>query len=154
MNAAYIHLSLNHVPVLGTIFGLLLLAVGVVRRNQTLLRAGWVTLVVVALAAVPVYLTGEGAEEIVHHEPGVNDAAIEAHEEIALVAFIGMEVLGLLALVALVLSRRPSAPRWLGPASLVLALVVAGLMGVTAERGGHIHHPEIEGGASPAGQGG
>jgi hypothetical protein len=98
----------------------------------------------VALAAVPVYLTGEGAEEIVHDEAGVNDAAIEAHEEIALVAFIGMEALGLLALVALVLSRRPSAPRWLGPASLVLALFVAGLMGVTAERGGRIHHPEIQ----------
>lgn len=49
-----------------------------------------------------------------------NDAAIEAHEEIALVAFIGREELGL------------------------VALVVAGLMGVTAERGGRIHHPEIQ----------
>jgi uncharacterized membrane protein len=142
MNAAYAHLVLNHVPVLGVVFALPLLGAGILRRNETLLRAGWVALVVVALVAVPVYLAGEGAEEIVEHEPGVSHDTIEAHEEIALVALIAAEALGVLALAALVLSRRRAAPAWLRIGSLVLALVVAGLMGVTAERGGRINHPE------------
>jgi hypothetical protein len=152
VNAAYVHVALNHVPVLGTVFGLLLLAAAVARRNQTLLRSGWVTLAIVALVAVPVYLTGEGAEEIVEGDPAVSHDAIEAHEELALVALVGLEALGLLALAALVLSRRGPAPAWLGPTSLVLALAVAGLMLLTAERGGRINHPEIHGGTVSAGQ--
>jgi uncharacterized membrane protein len=150
MNAAYIHLALNHVPVLGVIFALGLLVIGVLRRNQTLLHAAWVTLVVVALAALPVFFSGKDAEDIVKREPGVSRDAIEAHEEIALVALIGMEALGLLALTGVVLSRRGGSPPWLRIGSLVLALVVAGLMTVTAQRGGRINHPEAHGDAAPA----
>src|SRR5688572_18632246 len=149
MNAAYAHLTLNHIPVLGVPFGLALLAAAVFWRNETLRRAGWVTLVIVALVAIPVYFSGEGAEEIVEHEPGVSHDTIEEHEEIALVAVIGMEVLGALALAGLLLSRRAAgAPPWMGIGSLVLALVVAGLMGLTAYRGGKINHPEAHGGAA------
>ena len=74
MNAAYVHLTLNHVPVLGVVFALPLLGFGLLRRNPALLRAGWVTLVAVALVAIPVYLSGEGAEEIV--EDGHADAIL------------------------------------------------------------------------------
>jgi uncharacterized membrane protein len=147
-NAAYVHLVLNHIPVLGVIFGLALLAVGVLRRNETLLRAGWVTLVVVGLSAVPVYLSGEGAEEIVEHEPGVSHDTIEAHEEIATVSAVGAGALGLVSLAGLLLSRRPpGAPSWLRVLSLLLALVLSGLMGLTAYRGGQINHPEAHDGA-------
>jgi uncharacterized membrane protein len=146
MNAAYAHLTLNHVPVLGVVFGLALLAAAVLRRNETLRRAAWVTLVVVALFALPVYFTGDGAEKIVEDEPGVVHRTIKDHEEIALFALIGMEALGLLALAGLVLSRRGAAPPpWMGMGSLVLALVVAGLMAATAERGGRIRHTEAHG---------
>jgi uncharacterized membrane protein len=148
MNAAYVHLVLNHVPVLGVPFGLALLAVGVLRRNETLVRAGWVTFVVVALVAVPVYFAGEGAEEMLEHEPGVSHDAIEAHEEIALVALIGVEALGVLAMAGLVLSRGRVALAWLRMGSLVVALIVAGLTTATAERGGRINHPEAHGGAA------
>jgi uncharacterized membrane protein len=150
MNAAYVHLSLNHVPILGTVFGLVLLAVAVLRANETLRRAGWVTLVVVALAAIPVYLTGEGAEEVVEGEPGVSHDAIEAHEEAALPALVALEAAGLLALWALFASWRRTAPTWVAPLSLLLAAVAAGLLGWTAERGGRINHPEAHRDAAAA----
>jgi len=149
MNAAYLHLLLNHVPVLGVLFALALVAAALARRNETLLRAGWVTLVVVALVALPVYFTGDGAEELVEDEPGVSHDTIKAHENIALIALIGLEALGVLSLAGLVLSRRGAAPPWTRAGSLALALVVAGLMGVTAERGGRIRHPEAHGGTVP-----
>jgi uncharacterized membrane protein len=146
MNAAWAHLVLNHVPILGVAFALPLLAVALFRRNETLLRAGWVALVVVALVAGPVYLAGEGAEEIVEDLPGVSHDAIEAHEEIALFALIGAVTLGVVSLAARVLSRRGPAPEWLRIGSLVLALVVAGIMTATADKGGRIRHPEAHDG--------
>ena len=148
MNAAYVHLTLNHIPVWASP-SLALLAAAVFWRNEDAAPCRRVTLVIVALVAVPVYLSGEGAEEIVEHEPGVSHDVIEEHEEIALVAIIAMEALGLLALAGLVLSRRAAgAPSWMGIGSLVLALAVAGLMGLTAYRGGKINHPEAHGGAA------
>ena len=150
MNAAYVHLLLNHVPVLGVVFGLALLGWAVSRRDDRMLRAGWATLVVVALIALPVYFTGEGAEEVVEDEPGVVHQTIKDHEEMALFAIIGMEALGLLALWGLVRSRRTAPPPWLGKASLAAALVVAVLMGMTAERGGRVRHPEAHGGTLDA----
>jgi uncharacterized membrane protein len=150
MNAAHLHLTLNHLPVLGVVFALPLLGFGLLRRNPTLLRAGWITLVVVALAAIPVYLSGEGAEEIVEDEPGVSHDAIEAHEEIALFGLIGVEALGVVALAGLLLSRRASgAPAWLPPGSLVLALMLAALLAVVAYRGGQINHPEAHRATAP-----
>ena len=149
MNAAYLHLILNHVPVLGVVFALALLGAALLRRNDILLRAGWVTLVVVALVALPVYFSGEGAEEIVEDEPAVSHDAIEAHEEIALVALIALEALGALALAGLFFSRRGAPPSWTRGGSLLLTLVVAGLLGLTAERGGRIKHPEAHGATVP-----
>ena len=149
MNAAYVHLTLNHVPILGVFFALPLLGFGLLRRSPTLLRAGWITLVAVALIAIPVYLSGEGAEEIVEDEPGVSHDAIEAHEEIALLGLLGVEMLGVVALAGLVLSRRAAGvPAWLPPGSFALAVAVSGLMAVVAYRGGMINHPEAHNGAA------
>jgi uncharacterized membrane protein len=146
MNAAYVHLTLNHVPILGVVFALPLLAFGLLRRSATLLRAGWITLVVVALVTIPVYVSGDGAEKLVEDEPGVTHHTIKEHEESALYGLIGMETLGVLALAGVVLSRRPAGvPSWLPAASFVLALAVAGVMAVVAYRGGMIRHPEAHG---------
>jgi uncharacterized membrane protein len=153
MNAAYVHLTLNHVPILGVVFALPLLGFGLFRRNPTLLRAGWITLVAVALVAIPVYLSGEGAEEIVEDLPGVSHDAVEAHEEIALFGLIGVETLGVVALAGLVLSRRAAGvPSWLPAGSFVLALAVSGLMTLVAYRGGMINHPEAHGAAAEGGE--
>ena len=65
MTWSHLHLMLNHVPVLGAVFGFLLLAYGVWRKNDTLQRAALWSFAVVALVAVPVYLTVEPAEEAV-----------------------------------------------------------------------------------------
>jgi uncharacterized membrane protein len=146
MNAAYLHLTLNHVPILGVVFALPLLGFGLLRRNATLLRAGWITLVAVALVAIPVYLSGQRAEEIVEDEPGVSHDAIDAHEDIALFGLIGVETLGVVALIGLFLSRRAAGvPSWLPIGSFALALAVSGLMTLVAYRGGMINHPEAHG---------
>jgi uncharacterized membrane protein len=151
MNWPHIHLLLNHVPVLGTIFGLALLSYGVLHRSEALKRAALGVFVAVALLALPVYLTGEPAEEVVESAAGVSKAAIDAHEAFALISLMGVEVLGLIALAGLVLARRgrPVAAEVTG-AALVVSLAVAALMAKTANLGGQIHHEEIRAGTPPS----
>lgn len=146
MNWAYVHLILNHIPVLGTLFGLALLGWGVWRRNESLQRAALATFVCAALVAIPVYLTGEPAEEAVEHLAGTAESAIKPHEQAALVALIGLELLGAVALARLVLRHARVSPL-LGRLALVLALLTAGLMARTANLGGQIRHGEIRGAA-------
>ena len=106
-------------------------------------------MIVCALAAIPVYLTGEPAEEIVEHLPGVSEAILEQHEDIGKIAFIGMEVLGVLALGSLVVSWRKE--KWLPPlavTSLLFTAVCGGVLGYTAYLGGQVRHSEIRANAS------
>jgi uncharacterized membrane protein len=147
MNWAHLHLLSNHIPVLGTVFGLLLLAWGVVRRNEVIQRAALVTFVVAALVAIPVFLTGEPSEEAVEHLAGTAEQAIEVHEDAALLALISVELLGVLAAFSL-LWRRAGTSRFVIRAALALSVVTAGLMARTANLGGKIRHAELRSGAA------
>jgi uncharacterized membrane protein len=143
MNPAHVHLLLNHIPVIGIFFGLLLLVVGMAKKSEDLKKMSFVIFVLVALIAIPTYLTGAPAEEIVEHLPGVSEEMIEEHEEAALTSLVAMEVLGVIALAGFFLFRRPrSAPRWFTTALFVLSIIVGGSMAWTANLGGQIRHTE------------
>jgi len=148
MNWAHLHLLSNHIPVLGTLFGLLLLGWGMMRGNASIQRAGLATFFVVALVAIPVFLTGEPSEDAVEHLAGTAAGAIETHEDAALLSFIGVEVLGVIALLSF-LWRRASLSRFVTRSALVLAIVTAGLMARTANLGGKIRHAELRGTTAP-----
>ena len=76
MNWAHVHLMLNHIPVVGIGFAILLLAVAVVRRSHELTNVALVFVILVSLWAIPAYLTGEPAEEVVEDLPGVSEELI------------------------------------------------------------------------------
>lgn len=143
LNAAHVHLLLNHVPILGAVTAAGLLTLALFFRRQVLTKASLWVLGVAGVVAVPVYLSGEEAEDIVE-ELGVAHAVIEAHEEAALLAVLGLGALALVALGTLWwLGHRREAPRWITGTMWVLALVGAGLAGWTAYLGGQIRHTEI-----------
>src|SRR6476469_3975918 len=87
MSGPHLHLILNHGPVVGSVFALLLLAWAVFRRNDVLKRAGLAATVLVALATIPTYLTGRPAWEGIMDVPGDNDAFVLAHQSAAQFAF-------------------------------------------------------------------
>lgn len=151
MNLAHLHLILNHAPVLGTAFGLGLLLYGVWRRSDELKKAALGVLVIVSLLAIPAYLTGEPAEEVVEALPGDAKAIIERHEDAAVYAFSGILVVGAAALTGLIVFRRgreiPNSFSW---GLLGASAIVGGLMAWTASLGGEIRHSEIRP-ASPPG---
>lgn len=145
MNYAHLHLLLNHLPVIGTGLGLVLLGAGALCKSDELTKAAMVVFILMALLSIPAYLTGEPAQAAVNSYPGVTKGAIEPHEDAAGVALAGVEVLGVVALAGLVLMRRQRKPQWLMALSLALAIAVSGVMAYTANLGGQIHHPEIAG---------
>jgi uncharacterized membrane protein len=151
MNAAHIHLLLNHFPLIGAIVGLLLLSAAILRRSDELAKATFWLFVLVGAASVVVFLTGEPAEEAVEHVAGISNAMIEEHEEAALVATIAMGSAGVLALLSVLKFWRKPLPRMVVRGGFVAALVITGLMGYTANLGGLIRHTEIRATASGSG---
>lgn len=144
MNGAHLHLMINHLPVLGVGFGLLLLLAARWRRSAELTNAALVVFVLAAAAAGTAYLTGEPAEGAVEDLAAVTEASIEQHEEAATVALVLTGLLGAGALFGLIgFRRQPLPPGWFTGAALVGALVAGGSMAYTANLGGQIRHPEI-----------
>jgi uncharacterized membrane protein len=143
MNAAHLHLILNHIPVLGTLIGLALLGWALLQKSEELKKVSLGLLIIVALLTVPAYLTGEPAEEIVENLPGVEETSIEHHEEAGKIAFAGILLTGVAAWFGLVLFRHGKpVPNWLSAVILVLSLAAFVLMARTANLGGLIRHQE------------
>lgn len=144
MTSVQIHLALTHVPVILSITASVMLAATFIFKNPVTLKTSYILLLIAGIAAVPVFLTGEGAEEAVEHMPGVSEAIIESHEEMATAAFYCMLASGLLALAALFFSKQNTAGRILKNMLLLLSIATAGLMIETAHLGGQIRHTEIQ----------
>ena len=144
-NPVHWHLLLNHIPILGTaLFAPFVLAWGMARRSRDVIHTGFVLAAVLAVLTIPVYLSGEPAEEQVESASWYNAPRAEVHEERAEAALIVELVTGGLAILGLWLSRggRPVRPAtsWAVLFSLIVAAV---LFGFTAAAGGQIRHDEI-----------
>ncbi len=145
MSAAHVHLLLNHIPILGSIFGLLLLSYGMLRRSDEIKKTSLGAFVITALLTIPVYLTGDGAAAIVRSLPGVSDAIIRQHDQAATMTIIAIEILGAVSLLSLWLSRRSRRElrSWMTLGVLVLAIISSGLGSWTGALGGQIRHTEV-----------
>lgn len=140
MNAAQLHLILNHVPIVGLLFALAFTAYGWWRRDASLINAGKWAIIISVLLTIPTYLSGEPAEEIVEHQTNVSHDIIHEHEEAAELAFILMLVLGGLTFFSWWKQR--SSRLWT-TIVLVAGLVVFAFMARVGHLGGLIQHPEL-----------
>ena len=149
MDPAHLHLIVNHVPILGTLFALVLGAYGAARRQPDVVRAALLALVVVGVASVVATRSGEGAEEVVEDLPGVSERVIHEHEEAAEVANYAAIALSILALGVLVWRRRQP-DVGLAPTAVLLVgtALVFGLMARAGNLGGQIRHTEIRDGTA------
>ncbi len=151
MNGAHIHLLINHMPIAGTIFGFLVLLGGYLFKSYTVRRTALGVFIIAALMAVPSYLSGEGAEEVVEHMAGVSHDLIEEHEDLGKIFLILMGVLGLVSVATFILDLRKTGPRnnlyFLTLVISVVCIVMAAQVGLS---GGSIMHSEIRNDAALA----
>lgn len=152
MNPVHLHLVANHLPVVGLLFLLPVLAtVWFKGRDSGVALAAAVLLLLAGGSAFPAYFSGEQAEELVEGSPGITKSYLEAHEDAAKVA-LPTGGLALLAGAALLISalRGPQVPTGLLLIVTIVSLVAAGLMIQIGSTGGKIVHPEARAGASTA----
>lgn len=152
MNAAQIHLALNHAPLFLSLIGGLLLLLAILRKNDLLTSVSLYMLVAAALFTAPVFLTGEGTEELVEKAVGVNEMAIESHEDMAKISLIVIIITGMLALGGLFLRKKASFVKILLPLVILFSLASFGTMAQTAHLGGLIRHTELQSGSISGGK--
>jgi formate hydrogenlyase subunit 3/multisubunit Na+/H+ antiporter MnhD subunit len=148
MSAAHVHLLLNHIPILGSIFGLLLLCYGMLWKSDEIKKTSLRVFVITALLTIPVYLTGDGAAQIVSSLPGVSTAIIQQHDQAATITMVAIEILGAVSLLSLFLSwrTRRELRSWMTLGVLILAMISSGLGAWTGAIGGQIRHTEVRAG--------
>lgn len=145
MNAAHLHIILNHFPIIGTAISIFVLLTGIIMKSDEVKKVSLLVIVLTALVTIPVYISGDSAQAKVEgNYEDVDEDFIEAHEEFAKYSFIAMDILGVLAIGALLRFKKPKQlPGFVVFLMLVFLLVVNGMMAYTANLGGKIHHPEI-----------
>jgi len=166
-SAPHWHLVLNHLPSVGTLVALCLLASARSVGSRDVTRASLLLFVVFSLVAIPTFVTGAAAGWAIRSAQGISEGAINAHQDAALLALAALLATGWLAWFVLWRDRRRLALGVAGPAasprgaldgwgpSAVLgsgALALA-LMLWTARLGGDINHPEIRVGGPTEGAG-
>lgn len=146
INGAQIHLGLNHLPIAFTLVGVALLAVALKRKSLELKTAASILVILSAIVALPVYFSGESAEEIVEHRPGVSGNVIHEHEEAGEFAFIFVEVLGALTLALFLFERfKRNLPPQMWWGVVLLGVINLAIFIRTAHLGGLIRHDELGG---------
>ena len=144
MDTTHLHLALTHFPIVGTIVGIGVLIYGYISKNNAVKNIALTIFVLMALLTIPVFLTGEGAEETVEHLPGVSENIIERHQELAEIAIWLMGALGVLSLLGLYMNIKKIAfSRVLTTVALIVSLGTFGLFAKVGNLGGQIRHTEI-----------
>jgi uncharacterized membrane protein len=144
MNWAYVHVILNHFPIVGLIIGTLILIAGMVFKNEGIKISGLGTIIFAALMAVVVDLTGDPAKEAVKGMPDIVSSLINKHEDIASVALFLIIPAGLMASLTLYsIWKKEKSFSFLLIFTLVLSLISCAAMGYVGRTGGQIRHTEF-----------
>jgi len=138
---AYLHLLSNHVPILGSLFGVLLLVVALVKPNLHTTLSAYLILLVSGIGGIVAYFTGEPAEESIEHVAGISHKLIHVHEEMAENALIFVFLLTAAAVVGLWAERAQwKSAKKIERFTLVVGIVAFILFAFTGYLGGHIRH--------------
>jgi len=143
-NEAHWHLVFNHFPIMGSFFGTLVLGGGIIAKNKSVRITAFLIIIFSALMAVPAFLTGEGASEIIKELDGMNPEVIENHENLAEISIWSVQILGLLAIFAIYSEQAiHKTSRILTLICFVFSLFNMALLTRVGNTGGEIRHSEI-----------
>jgi acetyl esterase/lipase len=139
------HLFLNHVPLIGSMFGLVFFVVGWMRASEQVFRAGLRIFIATALAVLMVVGSGLAAKSLLKDAAWLDRDALNTHQWAGIVTLIVLVWLGGLCGVALSTSIRTglTVPFRARVIMLVLSLTGLGASAWTAYLGGVLRHSEL-----------
>lgn len=144
MDATHFHLAFTHGPIVGVIMCTLLIAAGFILKSVKIKQVAYVFLVLIGILTIPVYLTGEAAEETVERLGEVSHKVIHEHEEAAEAVIWLMLALSLSALFSLVAATRKMAiAKMISYVTVVLSIMACFAFIRVGSLGGKIRHTEI-----------
>ena len=143
MDLTHIHLLLNHFPIVGTLIGGIVMLWGMAKHQKNLKTGAAAIVIAMTIMAIPVFLTGEPAEERVEHLPGISESMVEEHEEAGELAIWVMVAAGVASLAALVLQNKSSSKLAFTLATFLTLLAFAA-MARAGYYGGQIRHTELQ----------
>jgi uncharacterized membrane protein len=144
MDAAHVHLMLNHFPLIGMVFAIPLLLGAWIRSSEDLSRAGLIIVAVTGVLAVATLLTGDPAERVIEHLPGISKRVIKIHEEAAEKSIWVVVATAVAAIAGLVFGwKQKRTPRLVVLLVTVLSVASLAALAWTNNLGGQISHAEL-----------
>ena len=144
MNATHIHLILNHFPIIGSLIGFVILIYGLYTNNTSIQKLALFLFIALAIISIPVYLSGDEAEETVEHISGISKNTIHEHEEMAEKALVLMEILGVTSLFFFYNQKKQYiSDKVLLKIIAVLSFITVFVFVLVGNYGGKIRHSEI-----------
>jgi hypothetical protein len=139
------HLALNHVPLIGLVFGLVFFVGGLMRSSEPALRAGLRIFLTMGAAVLPVVGSGLVSAHLLANAAWLDSDALSNHRLagiLTLVVLVGLAALCGVALFKSTRNRQTISVR-VRSAVLILAVVGFGATVWTAYLGGTLRHSEL-----------
>jgi hypothetical protein len=151
MDGAYIHILINHLPIILALVGTAAAVLALFLNKRALWLYAVATLTIAGLSVYPVFLTGKEAEESMEKMPYVNRRDIHDHEEAAELAMWVLLATGAVSAFAWWQATRglnsrayapnaPVAPLWLRAAVAVGGLASSATISWAAKESDPILH--------------
>ncbi|MFM9008468.1 MAG: hypothetical protein ACKORE_07805 [Bacteroidota bacterium] len=145
MNLHYLHLLLNHFPIIGTAIAIPIMLVGLQQKNHTLQQTSLMMWVLLALLNFAVMQSGEAAEEALEAQPGINEQLLHEHEEAGETAHFLLLALGACSGITLLMKRKGNAAGRLTIATTLVSAIALWAAIQAGKAGGAIRHADVLG---------
>ena len=148
----YVHVAINHFPLIGLLAAMLALVIGLVAKSRPVLLTGLGLTAAMALSIWPVYAYGEaGFDRVLSMADEAGEAFLKYHAHLAhRWAFLYYITAGLAAAGLVLAWKRP---RTLIPAGIIVLFfgILSLCAGIAiAHAGGEVRHREFRSGPPPA----
>jgi len=156
INWPYLHITINHFPIVLASVGVAVALLAVIRGKRGLWLYTMATMTLAGLSVYPVYFTGDQADEALHDPWYMKDGVIDPHNAAANYSLAILLVVGAISAYGWwrALSRREEIiPGWVRALVFLGAIIGFGSVTYTAYLGGKIVHeaPVLSLKTAPAG---
>lgn len=150
MNWPYLHILINHFPIITTVIGTVALLLALIVRRRIVWLYALATLTLAGLSIYPVYFTGDKAADSLRNTWYVVHSMVETHDDAAGFALASILIMGAASAYTWwrMVRREPTTlpPVWLRVVVAVIAVWALSVIARTAYLGGKIVHesPKLE----------